>query len=154
MFCWHFEVYTCSRFWRWNLINICVIWTQPSGPLCLWQCFIIIHPYSSKRYLVTYCRLWCIYSRQSALNGRRYCAGWWGDKCAPGRVAVWVTRVQPVPIAMHWGQSRRRGARADHWQGCSESETQPSLGQPYAFPLRRARTHPPFILRKGRKKLF
>ena len=26
----------------WNLIKICVqlvIWTQPSGPLCLWQCF-------------------------------------------------------------------------------------------------------------------
>ena len=31
-----------SRFWRWNLIKICVqlvIWTQPLGPLCLWQCF-------------------------------------------------------------------------------------------------------------------
>ena len=41
---WDFEVDTCSRFWRWNLIKICVqlvIWTQPSGPLCLWQCFII-----------------------------------------------------------------------------------------------------------------
>ena len=110
--------------------------------------FITIHTYSSKRYLVTYFRL-CIYSRQSALNGRRYCAGCRGDKCAPGRVAVWVTRVQPVPIAMHWGQSRRRGARADHWQGCSESETQPSLGQPYAFPLRPARTHPPFLLHLG-----
>ena len=27
----------------WNLIKICVqlvIWTQPSGPLCLWQCFL------------------------------------------------------------------------------------------------------------------
>ena len=38
---WDFEVDTCSRFWRWNLIKICVelvIWTQPSGPLCLWQC--------------------------------------------------------------------------------------------------------------------
>ena len=42
MFGWHFEVYTCSRFWRWNLINICVIWTQPLGPLCLWQC---LHKY-------------------------------------------------------------------------------------------------------------
>ena len=36
-----------SRFWRWNSIKICVWtcnmtlarWTQPSGPLCLWQCF-------------------------------------------------------------------------------------------------------------------
>ena len=37
-----------SRFLRWNSIKICVWtcnmtltrWTQPSGPLCLWQCFI------------------------------------------------------------------------------------------------------------------
>ena len=35
-----------SKFLRWNLIKICVWtcnmtlarWTQPSGPLCLWQC--------------------------------------------------------------------------------------------------------------------
>ena len=40
---WDFEVDTCSRFWRWNFIKICVqlvIWTQPSGPLCLWQCLL------------------------------------------------------------------------------------------------------------------
>ena len=49
MFGRHFEVYTCSRFWRWNLINICVIWTQPLGPLCLWQCFNLFfsHKYVS-----------------------------------------------------------------------------------------------------------
>ena len=36
-----------SRFWRWNSFKICVWtcnitlarWTQPLGPLCLWQCF-------------------------------------------------------------------------------------------------------------------
>ena len=51
IFGWGFEVAAWSRIWRWNLIKICwelVIWskevtfvsrTQPSGPLCLWQCF-------------------------------------------------------------------------------------------------------------------
>ena len=43
MFGWDFEVDAWSRFWRWGLIKICVwtlvSWTQPSGPLCLWQCF-------------------------------------------------------------------------------------------------------------------
>ena len=42
---WDFEVDAWSRFWRWNLIKICVqlvIWTQPSSPLCLWQCLKII----------------------------------------------------------------------------------------------------------------
>ena len=41
MFGWVFEVNASSRFWNCNLIKICelVIWTQPSGPLCLWQCF-------------------------------------------------------------------------------------------------------------------
>ena len=53
MFCWDFEVGAWSRFWR-CLIKIFVrtcdlMWpkkvtlvsrTQPSGPLCLWQCFI------------------------------------------------------------------------------------------------------------------
>ena len=53
-FGWDFEVNAWSRFWRWNLIKICVwtcdmtytctqvtlvSWTQPSGPLCLWQVF-------------------------------------------------------------------------------------------------------------------
>ena len=50
---WDFEVDAWSRFWRWNLIKISV-WacdtnktsyfgklTQPSGPLCLWQCFFM-----------------------------------------------------------------------------------------------------------------
>ena len=52
IFGWGFEVAAWSRIWRWNLIKICwelVIWskevtfvtrTQPSGPLCLWQCFL------------------------------------------------------------------------------------------------------------------
>ena len=34
-----------SRFQNWSLIKICVelvIWTHPSGPLCLWQCLRII----------------------------------------------------------------------------------------------------------------
>ena len=47
------EVDASSRFWRWNLIKICVwtciwptvvtlvSWTQPSGPLCLWQCIVL-----------------------------------------------------------------------------------------------------------------
>ena len=42
LFGWDLEVDICSRFWRWNLIKICVqlvIWTQPMGLLCLWQCF-------------------------------------------------------------------------------------------------------------------
>ena len=39
------------RFWRWCLVEIlkmkfdqdlCKIWTQPSGPLCFWQCFLRI----------------------------------------------------------------------------------------------------------------
>ena len=47
-FGWDFEVDAWSRFWRWNLIEICVRTcdirsyfgknTQPSGPLFLWQC--------------------------------------------------------------------------------------------------------------------
>ena len=45
MFDWDFEVDAWVRFWRWNLIKICVwelvIWTQPSGPLCLWLCLNI-----------------------------------------------------------------------------------------------------------------
>ena len=47
---WDFEASSSSRFWRWDLIKICVrtcdmthkvtlvSWTQPSCPLCLWQC--------------------------------------------------------------------------------------------------------------------
>ena len=39
MFAWDFYVNAKSRFWNWNMIKICVrtcvIWTQPSGPLCL-----------------------------------------------------------------------------------------------------------------------
>ena len=55
MFGRDFEVDAWSIFWRWNFIKICgrtcdmtkisyfgilVSWTQPSGPLCLWQCFM------------------------------------------------------------------------------------------------------------------
>ena len=48
MFGWDFEVSAWSRLWRRNLIKICVwtcdttlaSWTQPSGPLCLCQCFL------------------------------------------------------------------------------------------------------------------
>ena len=39
---WDFKVNASSRFRNWTLIKICVqllIWTQTSGPLCLWQCF-------------------------------------------------------------------------------------------------------------------
>ena len=32
---WDSEIIICSRFVNCDL----VIWTQPSGPLCLWQCF-------------------------------------------------------------------------------------------------------------------
>ena len=39
MFGWDFEFGAWWTFWRLNLIQICVR-TQPSGPLCLWQCFI------------------------------------------------------------------------------------------------------------------
>ena len=39
MFDWDFEVGAWSRFWRWNLIKIWIRTTQPSGPLCLLQCF-------------------------------------------------------------------------------------------------------------------
>ena len=42
MFGWDFKVNASSRFRNWSLIKICVelmIWNQPSGPLCLWQCF-------------------------------------------------------------------------------------------------------------------
>ena len=35
---WDFEVGAWLRFWKWKLIKIFVR-TQPSGPLCLWQCF-------------------------------------------------------------------------------------------------------------------
>ena len=44
---WGFEVAAWSRLWRWNLFKELVTWpkevilvirTQPSGPLCLWQC--------------------------------------------------------------------------------------------------------------------
>ena len=47
IFDWNFEVDAWLRFWRWNLIKICVwtlIWTQPSGPLCLYQCLFYAHP--------------------------------------------------------------------------------------------------------------
>ena len=37
------------RFWSWCLINRdSVIWTQPSGPLCLWQCFYCRHAFCLK----------------------------------------------------------------------------------------------------------
>ena len=42
MFGWDVEVDAWSRFWRWNWSRFVFeleIWTQPSGPLCLWQCF-------------------------------------------------------------------------------------------------------------------
>ena len=39
MFGWDIEVDAWLRFWRGNLIKICARTTQPSGPLCLWQCF-------------------------------------------------------------------------------------------------------------------
>ena len=49
LFGWNFEVSAWSRLWRRNLICFwtCDVthyvtllrWTQPSGPLCLWQCF-------------------------------------------------------------------------------------------------------------------
>ena len=38
MFGWDFVVDAWSRFWRWNLTKICIRTTQPSGPLCIWQC--------------------------------------------------------------------------------------------------------------------
>ena len=40
MFGRDFEVDAWSRFWKWNLIKICVRTTQALGPLCLRQCFI------------------------------------------------------------------------------------------------------------------
>ena len=57
-----------SRFWRWNLIKLCEIviwpqevtlvrWTQPSGPLCLWQCFFILSVYA----FLSKNELWSIY---------------------------------------------------------------------------------------------
>ena len=59
-----FEVNAWSRFWRWSLIKICVWtcdmtqfftlerWTQPSGPLCLWQCY---HDRGTKKLARTSC---------------------------------------------------------------------------------------------------
>ena len=43
MFGWGYEVE--SRFWNCSRFVNCdlVIWTQPSGPLCLWQCFYKRH---------------------------------------------------------------------------------------------------------------
>ena len=48
MFGWDFKVNAYLRFWNcntyvqdlWTVNCDLVIWTQPSGPLCLWQCFI------------------------------------------------------------------------------------------------------------------
>ena len=59
-FCSDFQHKVWSGVWswswdwirNWSLIKICVelvIWTQPSGPLCLWQCF-------------NYCDLFSIYA--------------------------------------------------------------------------------------------
>ena len=71
MFSQDFEVDAWSRFWRWNLIKICVWtcnmtlarWTQPSGPLCLWQCFIY-------KYLYIYIYYECfIYLHRFGLMG-------------------------------------------------------------------------------------
>ena len=69
MFGWDFEENALSRFWRWSLIKICVWtcdmtqlvtlerWTQPSGPLCLWQClFCILRRLMSWPIIKTY--LW------------------------------------------------------------------------------------------------
>ena len=62
MFGWDFEVSSWSRFWIWNWIKICVwtcdmthkdtleSWTQPSGLLCLWQCF-----YFNANQTTTFC---------------------------------------------------------------------------------------------------
>ena len=49
MFGWDFKVNAYLRFWNcntyvqdlWTVNCDLVIWTQPSGPLCLWQCFFI-----------------------------------------------------------------------------------------------------------------
>ena len=62
MFGWDFEVDAWSRFWRWGLIKICVwtlvSWTQPSGALCLWQCFDQLNSWTShggRRYISKEC---------------------------------------------------------------------------------------------------
>ena len=59
---WDFEVGAWSRFWKWKLIKICVRTTQPSGPLCLWQCFFDeLQPerkcYVSRRWFFLFPRL-------------------------------------------------------------------------------------------------
>ena len=61
---WDFDVDAWSIFLKWNLIKICVelvwtlrSWTQPSGPLCLWQCFnnkILIFKIS-KQVIIFFC---------------------------------------------------------------------------------------------------
>ena len=46
--CWDFEVDAWSRFWSRFMFELVIWlqevtlarWTQPSGPLCLWQCFV------------------------------------------------------------------------------------------------------------------
>ena len=47
------EIVICSRFVNCNI----VIWTQPSGPLCLWQCFFILSVYA----FLSKNELWSIY---------------------------------------------------------------------------------------------
>ena len=47
MFGWDFVVDPWSRFWKRNLIKICVRTTQPSGPLCLWQCLCLSRSHGS-----------------------------------------------------------------------------------------------------------
>ena len=64
------EVDTKSRFWRWiwsRFVFELVIWpqevtlirwTQPSGPLCFWQCFLQgVVPWSVKSGIHQYCQL-------------------------------------------------------------------------------------------------
>ena len=53
MFGWDNEVNAESIFWIWSrFVYELVIWTQPSGPLCLWQCLYFGNPSLSSHHAV------------------------------------------------------------------------------------------------------
>ena len=86
MFGWDFEENALSRFWRWSLIKICVWtcdmtqfftlerWTQPTGPLCLWQRFDYILTLSDyfcrkdKKYKKDVDNSWHLYRSSRSLS--------------------------------------------------------------------------------------
>ena len=111
MFGWDFEVDARLGFWR-CLIKICV-WTcdmtqevtlvsrtQPSGPLCLWQCFFFWKVERLQKYQV-FDKI-CIFHRSASWPDGSEMSGKEGEKSPPVH-ELWLLRQsveQPKRVAL------------------------------------------------------